>query len=140
MQVPLGILIDRFSIKRTLIILLICLLLSQTVISIMFEFRPSNYFIIILLMRSIFGLSGEGLFTVQCVVMSIYAESQYEILAGMALALPFIFDAVNSATTTAVYDATLNLPLVWYIGVAVCIFSLICGIWMNKSIIGKENK
>ena len=58
-------------------------------------------------------------------------------LAGLALSLPFAFDAINSLVTTAVYDSTNNLPLTWYIGCLVCIFSLICGFWMKKSIIGK---
>lgn len=68
--------------------------------------------------------------------MSVFADDSYEFLAGMALALPFTFDAFNSVITTAVYDATQNVPLVWYIGSGVCFVSLLLGIWMNKSIIG----
>jgi|688.fasta_scaffold1178968_2 hypothetical protein len=48
-------------------------------------------------------------------------------LAGLALALPFVFDAINSLITTVVYDLTNNLPLVWYIGCGVCLLSLACG-------------
>lgn len=56
-------------------------------------------------------------------------------LAGLALSLPFMFDATNSLITTTVYDKTKNLPLTWYIGCGVCVFSFICGIGMNKYIL-----
>lgn len=140
LQVPFGVFVDRYPIKRTLLALLIILCLSQTVIGLMFEFRPAGYLIGIMAMRSIFGLCGEGLYTIQCVVMSIFAEGEYEFLASIAMALPFAFDSINSVITTAVYDTTLNLPLTWYIGSAVCLVSFGCGVWMNKSIIGKENQ
>ena len=74
-QIPFGIFLDRSPIKPTLIFLLLVLMISQTTISLMFEFRPQGYFIIILIMRSFFGICGEGLYTIQCVVMSIYAKN-----------------------------------------------------------------
>lgn len=139
LEIPLGILIDRYPIKKTLIAMLLALLVSQGVISLMFEFVPKNYLAVVLVMRSIFGLAGEGLYTAQCLIMAVFAQNEYEFLAGLALALPFAFDALNSVTTTAVYDATNNLPLTWYIGCGVCVVSLLCGVWMNKSIIGEQN-
>lgn len=117
--------------------MLIALLVSHAVIALMFQYVPSNYLPMVLVMRSIFGLAGEGLYTAQCLIMAVFGGKEYEFLAGLALALPFAFDALNSVTTTAVYDATNNLPLTWYIGCGVCVVSLLCGIWLNKSIIGK---
>lgn len=72
--------------------------------------------------------------------MSFYAGDSYELLAGLGLALPFTFDAFNSAISTAVYDATQNVPLIWYIGSGVCFVSLLFGFWVNKSIISEESE
>lgn len=69
--------------------------------------------------------------------MSVYAENQYEFLAGLALSFPYMFDAVNSLVTTAVYDQTQSIPVTWYIGAFVCFLSLLFGIWMVKSVITK---
>ncbi len=59
-------------------------------------------------------------------------------LAGLALSLPFAFDAINSLVTTSLYDKTNNLPLTWYIGCGVCVFSLACGFGMNKLILKNQ--
>lgn len=75
LQIPLGIYIDRTAMKRTLILMLLFLFISQAVISVMFQFRPQGYIIMILFMRSIFGLCGEGLLTAQCVIMTTYAKN-----------------------------------------------------------------
>jgi len=86
-------------------------------------------------MRGLFGLGGEGLYSTQCTIVSMYAENEYEFIAGLALSLPFAFDALNSVTTTTVYNETHNLPLCWWIGVGVCFLSVGSGIWLNKSIL-----
>ena len=59
---------------------------------------------------------------------------------GTALALPFLFDALNSLITTAVYDETKNLPLPWYIGCAFWAVSVLCGWIICTKVIGKENQ
>lgn len=41
-------------------------------------------------------------------------------------------DAINSAVTTAVYDATGYMALTWYIGAVFCFASLICGIVLHR--------
>jgi hypothetical protein len=50
----------------------------------------------------------------------------------LALSFPFLFDAINSLVTTAVYDSTLNMGLPWYIGAGVCLMSFIAGIVFLK--------
>lgn len=59
---------------------------------------------------------------------------------GFGLSAPFIFDALNAVVTPAVYDATLNLPLTWYIGTAVCIYSILAGVYLLKKIIKEDDK
>lgn len=138
--IPIGVIIDKYPLKKTLMVMLLALLLSQVVISLLFTFTPPYFLPMVYVMRSIFGLAGEGLYTAQCIIMSIFAENEYEFLAGLALALPFLFDALNSVTTTAVYNSTNNLPLCWWIGVVVCLLSLGSGIWLNSSILSKQEK
>lgn len=58
LDIPLGIIIDRAPIKRTVIALLILSLASQTVIALLFELRPNVYIPIIMIMRSAFGIAG----------------------------------------------------------------------------------
>lgn len=140
LSIPLGIAIDRFPIKKTLLILLSGSFLSQLTIALMFEFRPSSYKTVIMIMRSIFGLAGEGMFVLLCLIVTIFGKDEYEFLMGAALSLPFFFDAVNSLVSTLVYDQTSYLPLPWYIGAGVCFVSLVCGVLMNEKIIGEENQ
>ena len=72
--IPIGIVIDRFPLVHSLISLLILGLLSQTAIAYLLESRFNGYIGIILLMRSLFGISGEGLITIQGYVISIYGK------------------------------------------------------------------
>lgn len=50
---------------------------------------------------------------------------------GISLGLPFLMDAINSAVTTAVYDATGYMALTWYIGAAICVCSLIAAVFLH---------
>ena len=55
---------------------------------------------------------------------------------GFGLSAPFIFDAINAVVTPAVYNKTENLPLAWYIGSGVCLYSLLTGLYLSKKILG----
>lgn len=134
--IPIGLLIDRLPLKFTVISLLILSLLSQFVTSLMFELRPASYILIIMIMRAVFGAAGEGLFSAQCSIISIYGKKDYEMLMGFGLSAPFMFDALNAVVTPAVYNETENLPLTWYIGSGVCLYSLLMGLYLSKKIIG----
>jgi hypothetical protein len=56
------------------------------------------------IMRSIFGVAGEGIFTVQGLIITKYCKDNFEIVMSIGLSLPFIFDSLNSLVTTRVYD------------------------------------
>jgi hypothetical protein len=58
---------------------------------------------------------------------------------GIALSLPFLMDAINSGVTTAVYDETGYMALTWYIGVIICLASLICGIILHKKFMASDD-
>jgi predicted MFS family arabinose efflux permease len=112
--------------------LLIISLLAQVCIAIALEFMITNYLWLMYGMRSLFGIAGEGMFTVQSVIVAKYAKSDYEIMMGICLSFPFLMDSINSAVTTAVYDATGYMALPWYIGSLVCFISLLAAVILNK--------
>jgi len=53
-------------------------------------------------------------------------------MMGLCLSLPFLMDSVNSAVTTAVFDATGYMALPWYIGAVVCLISLLAAVYLHK--------
>jgi hypothetical protein len=83
-------------------------------------------------MRSFFGVSGEGLYTVQSIIVSKFCRDNYEIVLAIALSLPMVFDSINSLVTTRVYDATNSMIIPWYIGISVCLLSLLSGVILYK--------
>lgn len=92
----------------------------------------SGYKYIIYFLRSLFGVSGEALFTVQAVLLTLYAKKNYEVSIGICLSLPFAFDALNSIITTHVFDATKNMALTWYIASFMALLSIVTAIWIDK--------
>lgn len=75
------------------------------------------------------------MFSLQCTIVSLFGQKDYEIIMGFGLSAPFMFDAVNAVITPVVYDATQNLPLTWYIGTLVCAYSILAAVYLNKKII-----
>jgi hypothetical protein len=72
---------------------------------------------------------------VQIIVLTNFAKEEYEMMVGICLCLPFIMDAINSITTTHVYDATNYMALTWYIGAFVTSLSLIAAYIIDKKYI-----
>lgn len=56
---------------------------------------------------------------------------------GICLSLPFLMDAINSLTTTHVYDSTKYMALPWYIGAFIAFISLLAAIKIDKQYITK---
>lgn len=75
--IPIGLLIDRLSLSFTIISLLILSLLSQFLTGLMFQLQPTPYILVIMIMRAVFGAAGEGLFSAQCSIISIYGKKDY---------------------------------------------------------------
>lgn len=135
--IPIGIILDRHPLKRTLKVLLLALFISQVTVAFLFTVVPPYFLPMVYILRSLFGLAGEGLFTAQCTIISIYAEGQYELLAGLSLAIPFVFDALNSVTTTAIYKSTQSVPLCWWVGCFFCLLSVGTGFILINTILSK---
>lgn len=56
---------------------------------------------------------------------------------GICLSLPFIMDALNSITTTYVYDTTKYMALTWYIGAFIAFISLLAALKIDQKYIRK---
>jgi hypothetical protein len=68
---------DRFSITHTLTLSIVLSFLSQLMIAFMFMSRPNGYFYAILTLRSLFGVTGEGNFTGQGIIIAKYSKNNY---------------------------------------------------------------
>lgn len=100
----------------------------------------SGYKYVAYFLRSLFGVSGEALFTVQAVLLTLYAGKHYEVSMGICLTLPFVFDALNSVITTHVFDATKDMALTWYIAAFMAFLSIFTAIWIDKIYLRKKNE
>ncbi len=124
LDIPIGIVIDRVDLKKSVFVLLVITLLSQTVTGLMFHLRPRGYRWVVYLMRSVFGTVGEGTFVAQAAIIGKYGINNYETIMGLCLSAPFLFDSLSSFISTQVYDATKSVPLVNYIGSSFALLSL----------------
>lgn len=84
-------------------------LLSELIFTFMLQFRPSHYFMILLMMRSFFGVCGEGSMTSLSLIFSKYCKDNYELISSYWIGIGFAFDSLDSLVTTQVYNATNNL-------------------------------
>jgi MFS family permease len=76
-QIPIGFLIDKYPLKRTLFFF--CFLSFGAILfsGIVFEFMIPGYKWIINIVRAGFGVCGEALFTVQAVILTYFAKENY---------------------------------------------------------------
>jgi hypothetical protein len=107
-DIPNGMLIDKFPITKTVIIVTTISFLSQILTAIFFQFHPfgEGYKYILFGLRAFFGMAGSSAFTIQGLIISQYGKKYFELLMGVCLCVPFVFDAINSFVSTAIYDAT----------------------------------
>lgn len=131
-NIPIGTIIDRTPPSKSLFVLVLMSFVSQLVCTIMVQTQIGGYIVIMYITRCFFGVAGEGIFTVQGLIITKYCKDNLEIVLSVALSLPFIFDSLNSVVTTRVYDSTNSMVLPWYIGIVVCIFSIISAIFLYK--------
>ena len=73
-NIPIGTIIDRTDITRSLVTLLLMSFISQLVMTIMVQTQISGYIFVMYAMRSLFGVAGEGIFTVQGIIVTKYCK------------------------------------------------------------------
>jgi hypothetical protein len=124
-NIPIGTIIDRTPPARSLFALVFMSFFAQTLCTLMVQTQITGYVAIMYIARCFFGVAGEGIFTVQCLIITKFCKDNLEIVLSVALSLPYVFDSLNSLVTTRVYDATNSMVLPWYIGIGVSILSII---------------
>ena len=77
LDIPLGDLIDRYPLKNSILIAVTASFVSQIVLALMLNFRPSGYFYIILICRALFGLAGEAAYNIQGIILPKYSKNNY---------------------------------------------------------------
>ena len=75
--------------------------------------------------RGIFGVTGEAIYTVQALLISLYGEKYYDMLIIVCMCVPFLFNSTNNIVTPFVYDRTNSMELVWGIGSIFCFISMV---------------
>lgn len=121
--------LDKLPIKKTIIFLAVLSLLSVVGTLFMFHFQMTGYKIIVYILRGIFGVTGEALYTIQALLISLYGGKYYDLIIGAAFCIPLAFNSVNNILTPLMFDSTKSMELVWGIG------SLFCGIGLVSSFI-----
>jgi MFS family permease len=77
LQIPLGVVIDKYPVKKSLSLFAGLSLASVIVAGLAFQFLFTGYKWVIDGSRSVFGMCGEAQFTVQAVVLAHFAKEDY---------------------------------------------------------------
>ncbi len=103
-NIPIGIIIDRNEVTISLFVLLFMSLASQVVGTCMIQFRVEGYIIGLYVIRAFFGMAGEGIFTVQSIIVTRFCKKEdFELVLSLCLSLPFVFDSLNELITTRIF-------------------------------------
>lgn len=128
LNIPLGILIDRLPLSLSILTITMIGLLSQLAIALCFMTTFSNFYIVLLILRGIFGLSGEGAYTIQGVVIQKVAGKHYDMMMGFCLTVPLLFGSINSLVTTSLYYATKLTWVPLFVSAGMAFISLVAGL------------
>lgn len=126
-DIPIGVLLDKFPLQRTVIIITLIGFLSQIITAFLFQFQPfgRGYIYIVYVMRAFDGMSGSSAFTIQGLLLTIYAKEYYEMLSGIALCIPFVFDSINLSISPYIEETSGSMGLPWFIACAIDFLSLL---------------
>jgi len=110
-------------------------------IAICFLTTFTGLYAVLLVLRAVFGLSGEGGYTIQAVVINKLVSDNYDVIMGLCLTIPLFFDALNSLVTTTLYDATQEASVPLFVCAGVCLISVLGGLLLIHKVkqLDKEN-
>ena len=118
-DIPLGILLDRFPLRKSVLVIAFTSFFASLGTAILFDLRPSVYIYMVYVLKALGGVAGSCAFTVQGMVIARFAAEYFEMMMGFGISLPFCFDALNVTITPYIYDSTHSISLPWY--VATCV-------------------
>ena len=101
--------LDKLPLKKTIIIISSVGLISSICIMMLFHLKCKFYLELIYVFRGIFGITGEGLCTIEALLIAQYGGKYYDTLMGVGLCLPFFLDAVSVFVTPIIYSKTRSM-------------------------------
>lgn len=76
-DIPFGILLDRVPIYCTILFVTVSSVCSTFAFSLLLQFRPQGFKIMMYVCRAVFGMAGSSAFTIQGFITSKYAAKYY---------------------------------------------------------------
>lgn len=73
-DIPLGTVLDKYSMKVTVLVIAFSSFLAEFATALLFDFRPDGYIYGVYVMRAISGMAGSSAYTMQGFVMARYAS------------------------------------------------------------------
>lgn len=73
-DIPFGIILDKFPLQKTVLIIAFSSFFSELLTAILFDFRPEGYIYMVYILRAIMGMAGSSAFTMQGFIMARYAS------------------------------------------------------------------
>jgi nitrate/nitrite transporter NarK len=124
-----GLLIDKLGIRVGLFLFSSIIAIGQAIFA--FGVSSKQYWIA-LLGRFVFGLGGETLGVASCTIMFNWFKNKELALAmGMTLSVANIGSVVNDLIEPEIYEQTGSVVMGVWIGFAVCVGSVLCGLIVN---------
>lgn len=134
-SIPLGMLIDRIQLKSSIWIFLGGQIVTQVLMSIVFLMARKEVYVLIIVLRVVYGLTTESVFTIQSVIVERTMPKKYiDIALNLCYTAPMPFQALNSVLGTQVYERTGQMYLVVLIGVPFCVLSLLAGLYSVRNL------
>lgn len=127
LNIPIGILLDKTPLAVGLIIIPLIGFLTQLGMALCFLKLFGGFYAVLLVLRGFFGISGEGAFTMQAMIIQKIGGKNYDMMMGLCLTVPLFFDAVNSLVSTSVFDATQDAAIPLFICAGMTLVSVISG-------------
>lgn len=126
--IAIGMVIDRIALPISIVVITTIGLVAQLTIAVCFLTMFRGFYAVILILRALFGLTGEGAYTIQAVVIQKLGGENYDVMMGLCLTIPLFFDALNSLVTTTLYDATQEAAVPLFVCAGMCCLSLVVGV------------
>ena len=125
--IAIGITIDRIPLPISIMVITLLGFVAQLTIAMCFLTMFTGFYDLLIALRAVYGLTGEGAYTIQAVVVQKLGGENYDVMMGLCLTIPLFFDALNSFVTTTLYDATLEASVPLFVCAGMCFMSVIVG-------------
>eukprot|EP00658_Telonema_sp_P-2_P039324 TRINITY_DN2813_c0_g2_i3.p1 TRINITY_DN2813_c0_g2~~TRINITY_DN2813_c0_g2_i3.p1 ORF type:complete len:363 (+),score=97.69 TRINITY_DN2813_c0_g2_i3:59-1147(+) len=136
-----GYIVDRYGVRRTLILFAFLLVVGQTVFALGSSMGGTGGFGVMIFGRFIYGLGGESLCVcAQTLLAEWFMGKEMALAMGINLSVSRAGSAVNDKTSIALYKGS-SLPFVLWFGVMLLgtgFAAALCTAWLDKKVMEAE--